>query len=370
MGPSTSNLNIRRRIHSTFMKLPFGFGSRLIIPCLKLGLSALRNYRPLLHFMHRRVAAIESRNIRAAIQDGANQAIIIYDNMVSPPTYGDYLYAVILARYFIAYGIRVSFYIVDSEFQESWQVLSTQEQYEEYAAEQIRVARSLLDSNTATIQRISWQDCQAKLLNRSPDSVIPFYVSVQNRVSIYNHCFNLLNQLLSEADERLRDQVLFSYQELAPKVELKPVTGPYITWHCRHSQWGTDRNTEEKDFLKIHAYLRRRFPHHSVMIVSDTVGCAHYAKLAKRHYLNCLFSKDYSQTFLGDGALILGSSFFFVVRGGGIGLIPTFSKIPYEITLPMAIAVHNETVWSKVKLTSWQSDQQLWVNNFVNTFVE
>lgn len=345
------------------LKWPFSLGSYLIGPMRRLALPAVMICWPIMKFMRRRVAKIEAGIINLSIQNGAGQAVIVYDNLASPPTYGDFLYVVLIARYLIASGIHVSFYIVDSEFRKDWIAL-TKAQREEFVAEQVRIAEALLDANLAKIQRISWQDCQSKVLGRPSDSVFPFFENVRHRVAIYLQCFNLLNQLLSDMEQRLRDRVLFSYKELSSKVELKSVEGPYISWHCRYSlKCQPERNTKDSDFLEIYTYLRHRFPTHSIMVMSDVTGCAHFAKLSQKHSLNCLFSKDYSQTFMGDGALILNSTFFFAVRGGGIAVIPMFSTVPYEVIIHPPNYIEG---WSKEKIMSWQSEQQSFqmVKNF------
>jgi len=94
------------------------------------------------------------------------------------------------------------------------------------------------------------------------------------------------------------------------------------------------------------------------MIISDTVGCRYFSDLAHKHAYDVIISKDYSQTFLGDGALILKSNFFFQLRGGGISTFAMFSKIPYKLIQPLA----NETMWSKSKFTSFQTTSQLFIN--------
>ena len=108
----------------------------------------------------------------------------------------------------------------------------------------------------------------------------------------------------------------------------------------------------------MHAWLKKKYPCHLIMIVSDESGCDYFSKLTQRYNLNNIFSKQYSQSFLGDAALILKSDFIFQVRGGGIGVIPMFSAMPYEIVAPLA----NEIMWSKSKVLSFQNDSQLFFN--------
>lgn len=349
-----NNLSFRYRIKLALVKLPLGL--YFISPMRRMGMLFIRCFKPIMRIMRRRVARIEARIINSAIHDGVNHAVIVYDNLASGPTYGDFLHVVLLARYFIARGIHVSFYIVDSGLRrKDWSVLSEGEG-STFVEEQLVIAKMLLDATFAKVQRVSWRYCQSEVLNRIEDSVFPFFESVQNRIPIYLQCFNLLNLLLSDMEMKLRDRVLFSYKELSSKIDFKSIESPYITWHCRYSlKWEPERNTKDDDFLMFHAELRSRFPRHSILVVSDTLGCAYFAKLARKHNLQCLFSKDYSQSFMGDGALVLGSTYFFVMHGGGMSSIPIFSSISYGIILPPLNYIER---WSRKKVMSWQTERQ------------
>ena len=52
---------------------------------------------------------------------------IVYDNLSSPPTYGDYFFVVMFGRYFISQDIMVSFIIVDDGKRSDWSDLSDDE---------------------------------------------------------------------------------------------------------------------------------------------------------------------------------------------------------------------------------------------------
>src|SRR5437762_148987 len=98
MKPQTSRLSIRYRTKSALLKLPFGLGSSLVMfsPIRRLMMSVMTYCRPLLHFMRRRNAKIEANIILSSIlRRGLSHAVIVYDNLASPPTYGDYLYVVL-----------------------------------------------------------------------------------------------------------------------------------------------------------------------------------------------------------------------------------------------------------------------------------
>ena len=328
------------------------------MPLFRWGLAVFVYRRPEINYRRKQIAKQEARRIQTAIEKGADKAIIVYDNLVSPPTYGDYLVVVLFARYFQASGVSVAFYVIDSEYRYDWDALSEMEA-NAFVDEQVGLARALLSSQDATVKRISWDNLQIEFRPMAADTFVPFADRFQNRVAIYNDCFNLLNYLLHGANESVREDVLFR-KEAQLCVESKLPQRPYMTWHCRYSEkWGSANNVAEEDFLRIYYFLRQRFTQDAIMVVSDVIGCNYYRKLAHKYGLDLLFSKDYSRTFLGDGALILGSDFYFQFRGGGIGVIPIFSRVPYKLIGQMG----NEVMWSRKKATSWQTAQQVFVNS-------
>tara|TARA_Y100000031_G_C8201585_1_gene376466 strand:+ start:251 stop:541 length:291 start_codon:yes stop_codon:yes gene_type:complete len=79
-----------------------------------------------------------------------------------------------------------------------------------------------------------------------------------------------------------------------------------------------------------------------------------------------MFSKDYSDDFLGDAALVLNSKFFFSFRGGGMGQIAELSRISYECLG----AVMNDNFWDRKRFSSWQGDSQIYIVLEKNQFVD
>lgn len=302
----------------------------------------------------------EAGRIASALRDGARRAVIVYDNLVSPPTYGDYLYIVLLARYFQASGVFVSFHIVDSEFRKDWEALD-QTEASALVREQEGLARALLDSKACSIRRVAWNEISDQVMARSAETVVPFFEHISNRVSAYGNYLSLLSYLLSGADRGVVEDTLFSYEGLQSHVELKPLPGSYVAWHCRRSEkWEPSRNVTDADLLRIYAFLRRRFPEDAIIVVSDDHGCSYFRNLARSSGLDLMFSKDFSSTFLGDGALVLGSKFYFQFLGGGISVFPWGSGIPYATCSPL----HRRFMWSGQKAFSWQTERQLFVNSY------
>jgi len=282
--------------------------------------------------------------------------LIVYDNLCSPPTYGDYMIVVFLARYFTSQDIAVSFVIVDGEYRSDWGHLNTEE-VQKLVTDYVKISKLLLDSKLATVEVLTSAQLQARVracLANGDD--VPFLNNVINRAQVYCHAFNLLSNLCAKAGQNHLNRFLLTFDELAGKVTFKKPNKPYITWHCRYSEkWGRDRNTGDDEFLRVHTCLKALYPHHGIMVVSDALGCNYFRQIAIKYSLECIFSKDYCDTLMGDGALILGSAFFFVIKGGGIAIFPIFSKMPFELVFNTV----NECEFASGKLTSWASGEQL-----------
>jgi hypothetical protein len=337
--------------------LPFGFGTNFVISLIKWFLDVFIYQKPILNFRKKQFAKHEANCIELELRRGAFQITLVYDNYVSPPTYGDYLYVILLGRYFVAQGRTVNFLIVDSEYRDDWCDLTGLEK-EKFVSDQVILAEALLDSAFAKIERVSWDNAQ-KRIDASASEYFPFRDLICKKVAIYNHCFNLLNQLLLHKDYLFLKRILFSHEQISSKVVISEVGKKYVTLACRYSKkWAFNRNMSDKEFLSLCERLRQTYPHHATMIVSDHIGCDYFSQLAQKNNLDILFSNKYSQSFLGDGALVLGSEFFVQVRGGGIAIFPMFSTVPYEIVAPL----HNEVMWSKSKVLSFQNATQLFFN--------
>jgi len=285
------------------------------------------------------------------------RALIVSDSLRASPTYGDYFFVVMLARYFTSHDIPVSFIIVDGEYKASWSCLDETEK-SKLVENYVEMANLFLDSTLTEVKVLKWHDFKNSYLdNLDEDICFPFGESVAARTrSVYGRALNTLNFLCAESSQDFLDRFLLSYSELEEKVPFKKPVQPYITWACRYSmRWSAERNATEFEFLQIFSRLKTLYPNHAIMIVSDEDGCNYFKNITLRHNINCIFSKTYSQTLVGDAALILGSTYFYMLRGGGIAVFPMFSRIPHE----RLTSVSNEVAWINGRATSWATEDQI-----------
>lgn len=306
----------------------------------------------------------EAKRISRDLRKGnIKKVLIVYDNLTAPPSYGDHLITIMFARFFISRRIPVSYVIVDGEYRSDWSNLN-QEEIQNLIVEYEYTANLLLDKKLATIEVITSMELETKVKESIDTGTdIPFRDSVINRIATYNHMLNTLGYLSFKSSKSSLDYFLLSFNELAKKVSYKKPKQQYITWHIRHSEkWGFDRNLSYKEFLLVYERLLQLYPNHLIVIVSDITGCDHYRKIVSQDSLKCVFSKDYSDTIMGDGVLILGSDYFFALRGGGISVFPIFSQLPYE----QVVAPTNQALWRHERLTSWASNSQIFRRPFLD----
>ncbi len=297
----------------------------------------------------------ELKNIKSAFKKNLNEFVVIYDNSVSPVTYGDYLYVLILARYFLMHDKIVKFYIINSGFREYENSL-TESPKLFYLNEQINLAEWVLKSkvNNIYITPISWENFNNLHFNNSH---IIFSEFIYKRERIYSKSFNLLNKLLSSESKAIIDKVLFNKSDFQYVCKIPP--NQYILFACRYAIPSDGRNIEDREFIYLYTMLSKRYPNHNILVLSDEIGCDHFAQIANINNLKCLFSNSYTTNFIDNLQLILEGDFYFQYKGGGIATFALFSQIPYECIIK---PIH-EKMFNKHKFCSWQNKNQKFINN-------
>jgi mannose-1-phosphate guanylyltransferase len=318
-------------------------------------------------YSRKKSVAIESREVFNAILNlkiyRKKNIVVVYDTLNSPPTFGDYFSVLFIAYFFISLGKNVTFLLVNGDYsgsyKASWNSMGKDKQ-EDIIKTYLEAARVLLDSDKARIELLSSDIFLEKLASEIKlDSYIFCKKKVSDRQRIYPYCFNFANKISMFLSKKVVLNCLISICDFKNKVQYRSPEQPYITFHCRYSQhWGFDRNISADEFVKTYFTLKKKYPDIAVMVVSDDHGCEFFRNISLRNDLECLFSKDYSDTILGDGALILASDFYYALRGGGgISVFPILSGMPYKIVAPN---FGHWIPWSKHKLSYWSTENQSW----------
>jgi hypothetical protein len=305
-----------------------------------------------------RIADNENLRLEKLTQKGKKNITIIYDNFVSPPTYGDLFNVVMLARHLALLGHSLSFYIICKEYRDDWGPLIKQKTESKFIEEQVKLVTVLTHGLGVKIDILKWSEYSTHLSSTDNEDITLFHELIKARERIYHYCFNLLNLMMDRAPVNILNYTLLRYNDLSQEINTQ-INNSYITWHCRFSKkWDFIRNLSQDNFIEIYQLLRTAFPNDRILIVSDEEGCNHFKHIAKTNNLQCIFSNDYTKSYIGSGALILGSKFCFAYKTGGVTQFPMFSRIPYVFVVKLM----DEYSWDNELYVPWQSNQQVWMH--------
>lgn len=348
--------NYKNMIKKSIIKLPFG--ESLLLPTIQYTYSLVNvNFwidRARKDFKEKKEA---KRILNCLEQNNFDTVLIVYDMKVSAPTFGDFMYLVMVARFFITIGKKVKFIIIDSDFREdTLKAYPDHDERKKLVTKFKELPEVLLDSKNCDIQILHWNDFYEFIKEQESEILCLFKDKIKIREPIYIHSFNLCNLLASYLKNGQINNFLLNKEEIASKVRVKFPQSPYITWACRYSiKWSFERNINEIEFINIYNLLQNKFPNKQIMVVSDEIGCSYFKKISQKNNLSCLFSKDFSDTFMGDCALVIGSDYFFQLRGGGIATAAIYSTVPYYII----VGTVHEKVWKKKGIALWSHENQI-----------
>jgi hypothetical protein len=303
----------------------------------------------------------EANRILYKVKGGKlKKALVVYDCLSSPPTYGDFLCTVMLARYFASQGIFTYFLILNGEYRGDWSNFK-EDDIRQRVDQHLKLAKTLLNYKSMSVDTLNWKQFKERL-NKGfyCEKDIIFRKNVLSRSVVYAHSLNTLNHLCYNSSPILLKNFLLTDDDFSKNTIFKTVLQPYITYHCRRSEKSTSlfRNTQDDEFIQVYFRLRELYPNHKILVLSDMVGYKYFKNLSEKNNFECLFSKEYSDSFFGDCRLLLGGSYHFTLRGGGIDMISIFSESPYEqFATPI-----NDYMLDNGKATSWSTPAQFYTD--------
>lgn len=349
---------IKKIIKVALERLPFEFGLKVVAPLARWFLAEFIYRKTITRLQRMRYAKSEAIKIRSSIAGGLTHVTIIYDNLASPPTIGDFINVVMIGRYFLSKNVSIKFYIINGEYRSDWCAF-TQAEKNIFVDFQIDLVKKFIPISEIEVTIINWEDC-LKIIQRNTLAADLVFLRdrVASREGIYGDCFNILNFLLLLESHSTLDKFLLKSTDFSTYIsENKSPPNNYVSWHVRYNNlWGQERNLSIDQF---EYYLDRISKLHSgkdIILVSDSVGCDYYKGLLKRININANigFSKDLNNDFYGDCFVILNSDFYYQLRGGGIGMVAIYSNLPYEIVDPC----DNEIAWLNPRFSSWAGVNQ------------
>ena len=290
---------------------------------------------------------------------------VIYDNRVSTTVYGDFLYVVTLARWLLARGVAVEFWVSAAEFRSDFRVLSSS-LLEKRVDDMLLLARALLPS--ATVFRIRGDQVESVARTAAQDGKhVIFGKCVQTKLAYYPRVFDLLTHLVPKLTRTELDRFLYTAsltQEGGKSLE----NAPYISLAVRHStKWSPERNTHDDLLVQCGQLVQEYLSGHRLLVVSDEEGCDYFQRVATREGVDCGFSSEHRTNVLDDLRFKLNSAFSVQLPMSGTGVPVVFSRTPFLI---YGAPVHEHYLLTHDR-TPWQRDDQQWVlSNFPATHTD
>lgn len=288
-------------------------------------------------------------------RENYKKIVLVYDCKVSSQTIGDYFSVVMLAKYFLSLGYFIHLYIIDGEYRDGWNRFSNKKEIRRHLINHLKITNVILKKNFIS-QIINYKSFINLELFTNKDIYIVHKNRVKKRTQIYKDAFNLLNFLMSMSNATINTKTLLNKNDFKNEIQ-KKLPKNFITFHCRKAtkKIGTYRNLSASDFVNVIKIVKSKFPKMKIIIISDRNGCNFFKKISKKNNLDCLFSKSFSNSFMGDGHIVLNSKLYLQLFGGGVNVFPWFSKIPCIVN---HYDMSNEIFWNNKKICYWHGKKQ------------
>jgi hypothetical protein len=144
----------------------------------------------------------------------------------------------------------------------------------------------------------------------------------------------------------------------------------FVAWNVRKSIWAKYRDTDTNSLNKDFAEIRKLYPTHSIVILSNQEGLDFAVKELKKNdpeFENLLAQGmvllQPDDGFGGGINWVLHSDFYFQRSGGGMGVIAIFSSIPY-----LMYSIEKTSFFGHYrnrKIAPWSVEDQIYKRLFV-----
>jgi hypothetical protein len=313
----------------------------------------IRWFRPTLRAIQREFGAlfeIYRNNPKIKVQ-------LIHDNGCSPPTFGNYLETLLLARYLSVYGLSVEYVLISTKILPiDWKIRGmSHNDKNEFIMEQLKLAKLILP------KRVNFRTCHNYKLPNSKNVFILFKDKIRlkeinsiSNISIYYlmimHKFKYLKPFLLDYKKSTKNLNIFGGKS-------------YICINFREGIWDLERNNNLDLFLSDITFLSLKYPKNDIVILSNPSSLIRLKNKLNLSKTYQTFEKKKRQIlfqpekgFTAAAKIVLGSEFYFQRNGGGMGMISIFSKIPYLIVMREVAYLENIRRGSRV--VPWANENQ------------
>jgi hypothetical protein len=309
-------------------------------------------YVPVINFLRYPLSSLRTRRyikkmVKSFVQElntsKASRIRIIYNFADSPHTLGDFMITVMLCRFLALSGHQLVLTAVDSMRRSDWKDLDEDIQ-DERIDELLDLAKYLLPEsvNVELIKNYLPMSSDINLDSKSFYAAAPYF----------------LDLLITKYKWPIPDSFLL-------RVGTSDTSEPYIAWHVRKATYDSRRNLTSSSVQNDFEILKKKFPDHSIMLISDSAGLedAFLAltgsrKTKARIVRGVRILPQPVPGFQNAIPAVLGASFYFQRGGGGIAAIPIFSAVPYLILCPDNSYFHGR---HGSQILPWLTENQLHV---------
>jgi len=278
--------------------------------------------------------------------------VVVWDQSASPPTLGDLIEVLMLARWIANQGLETWFVILTGENRSDWSKKNNEQ------ALQLELINRLTKQKNIKVQEMTWDTFSLQFLCDIKTYVV-YRKRVENRKGLYTDSLKLLNNLVEKSGEHLSRSWLLTSSELSSsdfKNSKVLKSRNYVAWGVRHREVAPERNTGENEFRLLYLSLVNRASGLPIVVVSDRESCEFFRKVAQKFNLNCLFSCDFSESFLDDASIAIGGKVFFQIRGGGLGEVALYSNQAFDMSY---VLIGPREMFKNSKVTAWQTSEQV-----------
>lgn len=273
---------------------------------------------------------------------------LVYDNRISPPTYGDYLVFLMLVRFLSLLSKKITFVLIQDELREDWYVLSNSE-IADFQRQQILLTEYILRDF----------DIQNFIVLENNHLQMHSKNTILSKLFNYQHAYGVI-QLLAKHKIKKNEfpkDFLLSAQSINTRLPFK-----YVAWNVRKGKWAPERDAKPELMVRDYISLRNLFPSNKIMLFSVADGLDFAFETLKhnlpKHWLEDLkenLIKQPVSDYISCLPYLLSSEFYFQRIGGGLAEILNYSEIPHLVVETQGYYYF----YSKFRLLPWHKKNQL-----------
>ena len=286
--------------------------------------------------------------------------IIVYDCLVSPPTFGDFFRYLMLARYIKKKGKNVKIIIINEEYRgnkkNSWgRIKNNKKKINEILNLYNQVSLKLLNSNSYFM---NWKFFYKNYLHNEKFNIF-LKNEVEKRKPTYLYSNYYLNKYLKYERSSFKENFILKKNK---KINIpKKISRKFISVGLRYSKISNEfRNVTIEEIILIISKLKQKYKNIPIILLTSYEDFLNLRNSNFQKMEGVYFSKSFNKNIFDDVDIILNSKYYLQLKGGGIGDIAIFSNIRYLIIAQYPGFIDKITFSKNKKTFVWQRKNQIY----------